>query len=75
MIQRVLTGFAAGVMVAASVWSLRISAMEQSELMGKLPFHDGSFPTSPIPNALHNGILPSTDRDPRTVCTDLLPRY
>lgn len=36
--QRVLTGFAAGVMVAASIWSLLIPAMEQSESMGKLAF-------------------------------------
>ncbi|WP_426742286.1 ZIP family metal transporter [Mediterraneibacter faecis] len=38
MVQRALTGFAAGVMVAASVWSLLIPAMEQSEPMGKLSF-------------------------------------
>ena len=37
-LQRALTGFAAGVMVAASVWSLIIPAMEQSEYMGKLSF-------------------------------------
>ena len=37
-IQRILTGFAAGVMVAASVWSLLIPAIEQSEQMGKLSF-------------------------------------
>lgn len=37
-LQRALTGFAAGVMVAASVWSLIIPAMEQSEHMGKLSF-------------------------------------
>ncbi len=37
-IQRVFTGFAAGVMVAASVWSLLIPAMNQSEHMGKLSF-------------------------------------
>ena len=37
-IQRGLTGFAAGVMVAASVWSLIIPAMDQSEHMGKLAF-------------------------------------
>ena len=30
-IQRILTGFAAGVMTAASVWSLLIPAIEQSE--------------------------------------------
>lgn len=37
-LQRALTGFAAGVMVAASVWSLIIPAMEQSQHMGKLAF-------------------------------------
>ena len=37
-VQRILTGFAAGVMVAASIWSLIIPAMEQSEHMGKLAF-------------------------------------
>ena len=39
-IQRALTGFAAGVMVAASVWSLLIPCLEQSENlgMGKLSF-------------------------------------
>ena len=37
-LQRSLTGFAAGVMVAASVWSLLIPAMEQAEPMGKLAF-------------------------------------
>ncbi len=33
-LQRALTGFAAGVMVAASIWSLLIPAMEQSTGMG-----------------------------------------
>ena len=37
-VQRGLAGFAAGVMVAASVWSLLIPALEQSESMGKLSF-------------------------------------
>ena len=37
-LQRMLTGFAAGVMVAASVWSLIIPAMEQSAHLGKLAF-------------------------------------
>ena len=37
-VQRCLTGFAAGVMVAASVWSLLIPAIEQSGGMGKLSF-------------------------------------
>ena len=37
-VQRALTGFAAGVMVAASVWSLLVPAMEQSAGMGKLSF-------------------------------------
>ncbi len=38
MLQRVLEGFAAGVMVAASIWSLLIPAMDQSEEMGRLAF-------------------------------------
>ena len=37
-VQRGLTGFASGVMVAASIWSLLIPAIEQSENMGKLSF-------------------------------------
>ena len=37
-VQRSLTGFAAGVMVAASVWSLLIPAVEQSAGLGKLAF-------------------------------------
>ena len=37
-VQRALTGFAAGVMVAASVWSLLIPAIEQSADIGKLSF-------------------------------------
>lgn len=38
MLQRSLTGFAAGVMVAASIWSLLIPAMEQSKDMGQWAF-------------------------------------
>ena len=38
LVQRCLAGFAAGVMVAASIWSLLIPAIEQSEGMGKLSF-------------------------------------
>lgn len=37
-VQRALTGFAAGVMVAASVWSLLIPSMDQSEAMGRFAF-------------------------------------
>ena len=37
-LQKILSGFAAGVMVAASVWSLLIPSLEQSEMMGKLSF-------------------------------------
>ena len=37
-VQRALTGFAAGVMVAASVWSLLIPAIAQSAAMGKFAF-------------------------------------
>lgn len=38
MVQRSLIGFAAGVMVAASIWSLIIPAMEQSGSMGSFAF-------------------------------------
>ena len=38
LVQRALAGFAAGVMVAASVWSLLIPAIEQSEAMGAFTF-------------------------------------
>ena len=37
-VQRILTGFAAGVMVAASVWSLLVPAIEQAAQMGTLSF-------------------------------------
>ena len=37
-VRRALSGFAAGVMVAASVWSLLIPAIGQSEGMGRLSF-------------------------------------
>ncbi len=35
-VQKALTGFAAGVMLAATVWSLLIPAIEQSERLGRL---------------------------------------
>lgn len=38
VLQSALNGFAAGVMVAASVWSLIIPAIEQSSAMGKAAF-------------------------------------
>lgn len=37
-LQRGLTGFAAGVMVAASIWSLLIPALEESAALGRLAF-------------------------------------
>ena len=37
-VQRALTGFAAGVMTAASIWSLIIPAMDMADGMGKLAF-------------------------------------
>ena len=38
MVQKALLGFASGVMVAASVWSLLIPAMDMSADMGRLSF-------------------------------------
>ncbi len=37
-VQKMLMGFAAGVMVAASIWSLIIPATEQYEVLGRLAF-------------------------------------
>lgn len=37
-VQRAFTGFASGVMVAASIWSLLVPAMDQSAQMGRLAF-------------------------------------
>ena len=37
-VQKALAGFASGVMVAASIWSLIIPAMEQSEGLGRMSF-------------------------------------
>lgn len=38
LVQRALAGFAAGVMVAASIWNLLIPAIEQSKEMGSFSF-------------------------------------
>ena len=38
LVQKALLGFASGVMVAASVWSLLIPSMDMSESMGKFAF-------------------------------------
>ena len=38
ILQRALTGFAAGVMVAASVWSLLLPALSQASSMGRWSF-------------------------------------
>ncbi len=38
LLQRALTGFAAGVMVAASIWSLLIPAIDQVSPLGRLAF-------------------------------------
>lgn len=37
-VERAFTGFAAGVMVAASIWSLLIPSVEQSESLGRFAF-------------------------------------
>lgn len=42
-VQRSLAGFAAGVMVAASIWSLLIPAIEQSKDMGVFSFFQRSL--------------------------------
>ena len=44
LVQRSLAGFAAGVMVAASIWSLLIPAIAQSDHMGRLVFSPRVWP-------------------------------
>ena len=51
LVQRALTGFAAGVMVAAGVWSLLIPSMEQSAKMGRLRFVPAATLTRQITQA------------------------
>ena len=46
-LQRILTGFAAGVMVAASFWSLLQPSLEGSAHMGKLSFLPEAEAVSP----------------------------
>ena len=41
-VQKALLGFASGIMVAASVWSLLIPAIEMSEDMGRMAFVPGA---------------------------------
>ena len=38
LVQKILTGFAAGVMLAASFWSLLLPALEQAQDLGRLAF-------------------------------------
>ena len=47
VIQKLLLGFASGIMVAASVWSLLIPAMEMCEPAGKLAFVPAAGPVPP----------------------------
>lgn len=42
LVQKALLGFASGVMVAASVWSLLIPSMDMSEQMGRFAFVPGA---------------------------------
>ena len=47
-LQRMLTGFAAGVMVAASIWSLLIPAMDWDPVSSSArPYHPASAPQQP----------------------------
>ena len=57
-VQRALTGFAAGVMVAASIWSLLSPAMEQSAALGRLAFLPAcSCPRLSIPEGMAVGVV------------------
>ena len=51
-----LTGFAAGVMVAASIWSLIVPSIEQSEDMGKWAFLPAFIGAKPYHQAWERGV-------------------
>ena len=75
-VQRCLTGFAAGVMVAASVWSLLIPAIEQAGGMGKLSFIPAAAVRISTPGAAKSGFTTFSVLYPRLACTyRLLSRY
>ena len=60
-VQRIFIGFASGVMVAASVWSLLIPSMEQCEKMGRLAFFPILGQGTKIPHAMEQlSPLPTT---------------
>lgn len=52
-LRRWLLGFAAGIMTAASVWSLLLPAMDRAAALGPLPW--GCRPGSPPPQAPGRG--------------------
>ena len=56
-LEKPLLGFSAGVMVAASVWSLLIPSIEQSKNLGKL-----SFLPATVGLLLGVGLLPIVDK-------------
>ena len=59
LVQKGLLGFASGVMVAASVWSLLIPAIEMSEDMGTAPaFRSGKVGRSACPFKKNNDACP-----------------
>ena len=63
-LNRLLLGFAAGVMFASSIWSLIIPAINQAEFMGKWlfipPFCGICFETQNFPDSPNRPEFPST---------------
>ena len=58
VIQKLLLGFASGIMVAASVWSLLIPAMEMCEPAGKLAFVPAAAGVMELWAEMGNMLLP-----------------
>jgi len=74
IIQKTLLGFASGVMVAASVWSLLIPSMNMCEAMGRLAFLPGSIGAEK--QAVYEGVAKafrSSFRIPCTACGYCMP--
>ncbi len=64
-LKRLLMGFAAGIMTAASIWSLLLPALEQSEALGRLAFLPaaGGFLTGIGCLLLLDRVLPAESSD------------
>ena len=75
-VQRIFLGFAAGIMIAASVWSLLVPAIEEAEAMGLIPWIPaaGGFVLGVLFLILMDNLLPHlhiNENQPEGISTSL----